>query len=176
MRRKLIIVGSAAALFCVALYISSGWSRLGCRTDHIDINSGEIRRRTYLLWAVVFERIDPTWVSQSLPSEAQRDERDWRAVNTFALFGNHSPHHVFHSAIAHMNRLGPDVESGKITPEAAALLACNVVRLWRLHSDDYVAGKYMLEVQDTAYDLDSLRAQDVPDVEQWLQDQGLTAP
>lgn len=83
------------------------WSRLNCSCEDIDINSGRIRHRRYLLGICVYTTVEETSLSRVASAGGAVESANWRCVNTFSPLVHHSPHYRYHNAICHANLLCP---------------------------------------------------------------------
>ncbi len=83
-RRSWFVLGLIVPALTI-LILTSGlfqWSRLNCRYEDVDINTGRIRYTRYLLFCPLGSRIEETWLSRA--SQESSDSPDWHRVNTFS--------------------------------------------------------------------------------------------
>jgi hypothetical protein len=110
------------------------WSRLNCCCEEIDINSGRIRERRYLLGLCVYRSVRDTSLSRVVSAGGQPEAADWRSVNTFSPFVHYSPHYRYHGAVNDVERLTTCWDLCDFSPVAKQEVATCVLSLW--HSDE----------------------------------------
>jgi hypothetical protein len=128
--RPWVLIGVVVLLIGVLISVSGvfPWSRLNCREEEVDINSGRPRYRHYLLYVCVKDRTGESWVSRALPEN--KSLADWRPVNTFSPGVHYSPHYAFHSAIHHLRVLEGLDQMVPFEPDAKRKVAQHVIELW----------------------------------------------
>lgn len=115
------------------------WSRINCRTQEIDLLTGQSRSQRVVWFAVVNESIEDTWMSRTLGHEGRRhhEPREWRKVNTFTPWQRHSPHHAYHGALHQMKQvelqleIAGEFDEPPISDEEQRELARQMLEAWR---------------------------------------------
>ena len=107
------------------------WSRLNCSCEDIDINSGRIRYRRYLLGLHVHTSIAETSLSRQVSADAGVDDPNWRCVNTFSPLVHHSPQYRYHGAISDVRLLESFWRTGRFTSSAQRQMARDILLLWQ---------------------------------------------
>ena len=129
------------------------WSRINCRTDEIDIRSGQIRHTRFVYWFPISRRVVSSPISRALGSSAPQNTAEWRVVNTLSPGIGYSPHHSFHGAIAQIRFLTTCWELGQFTPAARRESASRVLSAWQQGNNDHPARGYL----DTLSELTHVR-------------------
>jgi len=119
-------------VFLFVVYFSP-WTKLSCTYQEIDIHSGRVRQSRYLFWFKVDEDVRETWLSRAT---TRRGPAEWRRVNTFSPGRGHSPHHLYHSAVAQIDTLQMLNELVEFTPAARAQIVDRVLEFWQQGSDE----------------------------------------
>lgn len=117
------------------------WSPLNCRHDEIDINSGRIRTQRFLAGVCISERVTESPVSLEVANTTARP--DWRRVNTFSPFVNHSPHYSFHAAINQARELKIIWKLSAYTPEARLKSCQELLQRWQAGNSDDGAAEFI---------------------------------
>lgn len=126
------------------------WSTFNCRYEEIDINTGQIRHRQFLLHHCITERTEDSPISRELKLAGVAP--DWRRVNTFSPCVRTSPHHVFHSGIHQTITLGAIWHVAKFTPAVRKQAAEEVLRMWKTGQDNVAINEYIRALHTLAED------------------------
>ena len=122
------------------------WSSLNCSCEVIDISSGRIRYRRYLLGLCVYTSVEETSMSRLLSADGLTITPDWRLVYTLSPFVHHSPHYVYHGA-GHQVRLVELTWSVyDFTPDSKRQMARDIVYLWQSLGRYYPVDDYLNEL------------------------------
>jgi hypothetical protein len=123
------------------------WTPLDCRHEDVDIHSGRIRTTQYLLFIPVQERVEETWISQTIGPSLGPPQ--WRRVNTFSPGVHHSPHYVYHGAIAQLRSVENVQTMIPFSPPARQHVAREMLMRWQTGSDE-AAKEYVDRVLQVA--------------------------
>jgi hypothetical protein len=121
------------------------WSPLNCWCDDIDINSGRIRYRHYLVGLLVRSSIEETELSRLAVAEGKEEPPDWHTSNTFSPFVHHSPHYTYHGASSQVRQLEMMWGCAPFTVAAKRQIARNILLLWQRDRDYHSVGQYLNE-------------------------------
>jgi hypothetical protein len=137
-RASYVALLAAVVVFAVFLVLNYlfPWTELNCSHQDIDINSGRVRHIRFLIWVEIDENIQETWLSLAAVG---RGPPRWHRVSTFSPGTGHSPHYLYHSAVAQIEAIEKLDELVKFVPAARAQVANQVLQLWQHGSDDAVA-------------------------------------
>jgi hypothetical protein len=144
------IFAALAGLSIAASYLFP-WSLLNCRHEEIDINSGRLRQTRFLLFVKASDRTEETWLSRAARSAAK--EPLWHRANTFSPGVGHSPHYIFHSAIAQARELEILDSLVPFEPAARERVANDILILWQRDGRDEGAAAYLLRLSDVVMEL-----------------------
>lgn len=141
----------AGLLFAaVGVYYFSGWSRINCWTQEIDINSGRTRYTRYWFWKVTKQEISPTWMSQLLNKTDENIAPNWHLVAAWSPGTRHSPHFAFHGAIADLDTAEKIFQLYNIPRERQIALAKAVRDSWNRTGNDAEAHGLITQLFDEA--------------------------
>jgi len=167
-RRHWIVLGVVVPVLTV-LFLVSGvfqWSPLNCWHEEIDLNSGRVRRTSYLLYCQVGDRTEETWLSRARGNS--NAPPDWRRVNTFSPGVHYSPHYRFHGAIHQVNMLEGADDAIPFNPDARRQVADTLLSLWQIGDSYTAADEFVDGVARTAIELQdqgasTVQLSDLPD-------------
>ncbi|MHC4742260.1 MAG: hypothetical protein ACYS8Z_10125 [Planctomycetota bacterium] len=143
-----ILVGLLLA--AVGIYYFSGYSRIKCWTQEIDINSGRTRYTHYLFWKVTEQEISPTWMSQLLNKADEEIVPNWHLVAALSPGTPHSPHFAFHSAIADIDTAKKVFDLYDIPRDRQVALAEEIRSSWNRTGNDAEAHGLITQLFDEA--------------------------
>lgn len=155
-KRLLWILGAAASLLAAPFVLSLAgflpWSPVNCWHYDVDIHSGRVRYTRYFAWIQVLQRVDETALSGALkPDDLPGAPGDWRRAHTLSPGTGHSPHYIFHSALAQIRQLEMAWKVGEFTPAARRASARRLLALWQPGQRDDAANPYLRAVSDLAF-------------------------
>jgi hypothetical protein len=160
------------AVIASTVYWGSGWSKLNCWTHEIHTSTGHTRYTRYWFWRATERRVEPTWISRALalpaPGSDPAGEAAWRTVHTLSPGTSHSPHYVFHSALADLRMFEQLLRFVRTDAATLRSVAQNTVWLWTQFDDDAQAGNYLSEITNAAIQKEKLTRTDVPELAEWL--------
>jgi hypothetical protein len=153
-----------------SIYWCSGWSQINCWTREINIQTGHQRYTRYWFWCVTEQRVEPTWISETLttPVPSSTVNPGWHLVATLSPGTGHSPHYVFHGALGDLQSIEQLVTLVPAEKDAQRSLASSILWLWQAFDDDSEAGSYISDVSSAALKVDQLRLSEVPKLNDWL--------
>jgi len=143
-----VLVGIPLA--AIGVYYFSGWSRVNCWTREIDINTGQTRYTRYWFWIVTKQEISPTWMSELLNVPDENTTPNWHPVVTLSPGRGHSPHYLFHGAIADLNTAQKIFELYDVPRDRRLALAQAVRDSWKRTGRDSEAGELITQLFDEA--------------------------
>lgn len=123
------------------------WSRLNCRYEDVDINSGRVRYQHYLLGLCVLETIEETSLSRLVADETEKKPAEWHRANTFSPMVLYSPHHRYHAAIFQISKLDLLWASADFTPTAKRQMGRDVLSLWQIGKGYFPVSDYLNAVE-----------------------------
>lgn len=153
-KRVVAIAFVLAVLAAVWILPASGllaWSRINCWNYDVDIRSGRIRYTRYLCYVQIAHRIEDSALSSVLKDQTSVAlPPEWRRVHTFSPGVRHSPHYVYHSAIAQIKEMDAIWTLEKFTDDAKRRSAADLLKLWQRDKGDWEARDYFLQLSETA--------------------------
>ncbi|MEY4488759.1 MAG: hypothetical protein RIQ79_1267 [Verrucomicrobiota bacterium] len=172
-RRLVILLTALVALTVIAavtIYWCSGWSEINCWTREINIRTGHQRYTRYWFWRITEQRIEPTWISETLSTSVPSSANDaaWQLVVTLSPGTGHSPHYVFHGALYDLQNMQHLLLLVPADPAVRRTLASSILWLWQAFNNDSEAEAYISDVSNAAIKADRLSASDVPPLKDWL--------
>ncbi len=126
------------------------WSPLNCSHEDIDVNSGRVRHQRYLLGLRIRKSVEKSSLSRLLADEVAGQPEYWRRVNTFSPLVGHSPHYLYHGAIAQVYKLEMLWDFAHFTPEAKRQTARDVLAFWQKGEGYFLAGDYLRRLESLA--------------------------
>ncbi len=123
------------------------WSPLNRSCEDIDINSGRIRYRQFLLGLCVYTSVEETSMSRLVSDDAQAIAPHWRLANMFSSpFGHYSPQYLYGGAISHVRQIEQAWNVFAFTLEAKRQMARDVLSLWQSGEGSSPVGEYLNEL------------------------------
>lgn len=139
------VVVMGVALLGIGVYLFSGWSKINCWTEEIDINSGETRYKRYWFWIMTKDEISPTWMSKALNVRDKESSRDWHLVVTLSPGTGHSPHYAYHSATGCLNLAESLFQEYDVPHKRKTALAEAIRDSWKRTGGDDEAGELVTD-------------------------------
>lgn len=117
------------------------WSEINCRHVEIDISNGKIRLTRKLWYITISEKVKDSLLSKNLQGESVNaaDIDNWHRVNTYSFVENHSPHYIFHSAIAQIKQLEMLYKLKNFSSERKKAIAKSILTAWQKSGNDKTA-------------------------------------
>ena len=144
--RSLVVLG-LLAFGCVLVATSCFgwvmWSPLNCWQYDVDIYSGRVRYKRYLLWIAVENRIEDSALTKALRRGDLNYAPEWHTALTGSPGVHHSPHYRYHSAIHQIEMLQMTWNASNFSKEAYRESAQHVLALWQRKQGDFEAGEYL---------------------------------
>lgn len=143
------------------------WSRLNCSHEDIDINSGRVRTRHFLLGFCVSESVEESDFSRVASSDTVDSSPAWHRVNTFSPMVHYSPHYRYHAAIWQAREIEQLRHFAEFTPEAKRRMARDVLSIWQWEEGYYPVNDYLTRVESLIPDRGekTISEQDLPTIE-----------
>lgn len=154
-KRTLCIVGISACILATPFVLSLAGlfpgSALNCWHYDVDVCSGRIRYTRYIAFVPIRQSVDESALSLALlPEDLQDSQPDWRRVTTLSPGVRNSPHFIFHSAMAQIQELEADWQTGEFTAAARRSSAKRLLELWQQGQCDDAAEPYLRTISALA--------------------------
>jgi hypothetical protein len=131
-------------LFGASLLGFFPWSPLNCTHHDVDIHSGRVRLTRYIFWLRVQESVEDSALTKALrPEDFSAPAPEWHHAVTLSPGLGHSPHYIFHSAIAQIRHLELAWSLAEFTPTARRASAKRILQLWQQTGGDDGAKPYL---------------------------------
>jgi hypothetical protein len=126
------------------------WSRINCCEQKVDILSGRTKHTRYLYWIPITNSVSGNPVSEAIFKKLPDNHRpQWKSANTFGPYTQHSPHHIFHSAISQMRNLELIWEMYDFDPEKRKESALALLHEWQTNNSDSSADDYLQKLVES---------------------------
>jgi len=124
------------------------WSAINCKHEEINIKTGQSRYKRYIWFIKVSERVEDTLISTILDGETVdiADIEPWHKVNTFSFVFGHSPHYIFHGALAQVRELEIIFELKQPTAEQKREIVETILEFWQSSGHDGGVRDYLGEL------------------------------
>jgi len=132
-------------IFPFIFSITHPWTKIQCKKQYIDINTGMIRTQRYYWFLKYSDTIEPSFLSELLGANSAENPQ-WRIVNTPSFGRRYSPHYSFHSAAAQITHLKLMVSLYNIDERDSRAIARQIIKLWKENSSDRKADEYLREI------------------------------
>jgi len=128
------------------------WTGINCEHQEINIKTGQVRYTRSLWYITIFERVEDTVLSQAMKGEIidAADIKPWHRVNTYSPYLKHSPHYIFHSALAQVNQIKQFAPIAKLTPVQKQQIAKEILTAWQQSGNDHGGDDIVSKVQEMA--------------------------
>jgi hypothetical protein len=134
-RLAILLLAVKAYVFIVAPVVFP-WSAVNCWEDEIDIHSGRIRHRRYILYCCVSQAIRDSPLTEVLDGSIELTRNpEWHTVNTFSPVARYSPHYRYHGAINDMRNLEISSDIGRFSEDAKKATAIELLGHWQVGDD-----------------------------------------
>ncbi len=164
------LLGGLLFLAAFGIYCFSGWSKINCWTREVDIASGRMRYTRYWFYKVTGQQIDQTWISEAVGPTSAAPQ--WHLMVTLSPGTGNSPNYAFLGADDQVRQFAPDgFLGGRLNPETRKLLAKNILALWQIGGDRFLAEHYLRDVEGSLLDLREMTTDRLPPLRPWLEDQ-----
>lgn len=113
-------------------------SKLNCKTEEINIKTGQFRFRKYIYFVKYSERIEDSVISRYIDEPVEfRDIEMWWTINTFGPFRRVSPYHVFHTKVWGDIKLS-SIHDKKNTVEEKREIALRLLKNWQIYAYELI--------------------------------------
>jgi hypothetical protein len=138
-------------LFAASLLGLFPWSPINCTHHDVDIQSGRLRLTRYIFWLRVHESFEDSALTKALrPEDYAATKPEWRHAVTLSPGLRHSPHYIYHSAIAQIRQLELAWSLAEFTPAARRASAKRILQLWQQTGGDDGAKPYLRALDNFA--------------------------
>ena len=141
-----LVVLPPLVMLCASSLGFFPWSKLNCWSNEVDLSTGRIRHTRHLFWFQISQSTEDSPVSRALGTNLGPEV--WVFDSTFSPGVRNSPHYSFHGARLKMRMLESTWKYGGFTPEAKALTAGWLLRLWQNGGTDNAAENFLFELGD----------------------------
>lgn len=140
----LAVLTAPVLLFGATLLGLFPWSPINCTHKDVDIHTGRVRLTRYILWLCVHESVEDSALTKALlPEDLSATAPEWHHAVTLSPGLGHSPHYIFHSAIAQIRQLELAWSLAEFTPAARRASARRILQLWEQTGGDDGAKPYL---------------------------------
>ncbi len=147
----LSVLAVPVLLFSASLLGFFPWSPINCTHHDVDIHSGRVRLTRYLFWLPVHESVKDSALTKALrPEDLAAVTPEWHHAVTLSPGPGHSPHYIYHSAIAQVRQLELVWSLAEFTPDARRASAKRILQLWQETGGDGGVKPYLWELEDLA--------------------------
>jgi hypothetical protein len=148
MKKRLLIAIVPVAVLLAGPWLVpfvAPWSRMNCRSQEINIKTGQARYSRYLWYIKVSERVEDTLLSKVLAGESVDVAQivPWHMVNTFSPGLHHSPHYRFHGALCQAGEIELLFEMLEPDTERKSQIVRDILGLWQTQGSYYAASRYL---------------------------------
>ena len=149
-KRYSIVFAGMAVLVGLPLLLPliQPWTFINCRDVEIDVNSGRKRISRYLYGITVGREISETSLSSEVSDPGSPDH--WVLVSRFGPYGGHSPHYVYHSAIAQIKQLAAIWDIYDLDAHYRQTTGRGLLREWQTTGSDASADSYLRRISEEA--------------------------
>jgi hypothetical protein len=127
----------------------SKWSKIYCKYEDVDINTGRIRYTRYLFYRKTSEEIEDSIITKTVGQFSTSVSPDWKRVNTFCP-GSVSPHYRYHGAITEIHMVDLILQSHDFSDEAKIYIAQTVLKQWKAKGGYSGIDRYLNELWNIA--------------------------
>ena len=152
-----------------AVSVVDPWSAMCCRITCVDVQSGAIVRKDYLLWINVRTTRVETRVSQEMASVLSNDsgqQARLRTVRRLSPWIHNSPSYKFGAAELQLSLLEDLWSYGRFTSSARVESAKCLLAAWQDSDDSQAADEFLKRLAQTTYAIEEAGEQvseaDVP--------------
>jgi len=121
------------------------WTKIQCRKDYIDINTGISRTQKYYWFLKFSDKTEPTFLSQLLEINSTENSQ-WHIVNTLSFGHRNSPHYRFHGVFYQIKNLEIIISLHNINQTDSKEIARQIIELWKESNSDRKADEYLNQI------------------------------
>jgi hypothetical protein len=153
MKKRLLIAIVPVAVLLAGPWVVpfvAPWLRINCRSQEINIKTGQVRYSRYLWYIKISERLEDTILSKVLGGESvdAADIAPWHRVNTFSPGLHHSPHYRFHGALSQAHEIELLFEMLEPDAQRKQQIVRDVLRLWQTKGDYFEAERHIATLSE----------------------------
>ncbi len=134
-------------------------SRMYLKQKDVDINSGRISNRFFIMWRLQYMYIEETSISKTLfqRNGGLMPTPDWQIVSSSSPWQQNSPHYAYHAAAKQMLDLELLFDRPVFDESFKATSAKYVLFLWRKDKNYHSAERYLIDLRDKIIELEKDR-------------------
>jgi hypothetical protein len=141
----LIAIGVLVTPFCLQALDLFTWSRINCREEYLDINSGRMRIQRWYWYLLLSDHTQETAISRFAPNAA---DHDFQPVNTFSFLKPISPHYHFHGVDAQFKLIEDYWESNDVADSERREHVKKLMEIWRTRRGSVAAYDYIWSLSE----------------------------